>query len=112
MKGYVPKGERKKILLMCDDNRTHSGIGTVAKEIVLHTAHRYNYFNVGAAINHPDNGKLLDLSQDANTHLGIKDAEVKVLGSSGYGNPDTFTCLLYTSPSPRDRQKSRMPSSA
>ena len=31
-------------------------------------------------------------------------------------NPDIFTsnkiCLLYTSPSPRDRQKSRMPSSA
>ena len=26
--------------------------------------------------------------------------------------PDTITCLLYTSPSPRDRQKSRMPSSA
>ena len=94
MKGYVPKGERKKILLMCDDIRTHSGIGTVAKEIVLHTAHRYNYFNVGAAINHPDNGKLLDLSQDANTHLGIEDAEVKVLGSSGYGNPDLVRQLL------------------
>ena len=30
-------------------------------------------------------------------------------------NPATvrqWTCLLYTSPSPRDRQKSRMPSSA
>ena len=25
---------------------------------------------------------------------------------------DTSACLLYTSPSPRDRQKSRMPSSA
>ena len=25
---------------------------------------------------------------------------------------DNLTCLLYTSPSPRDRQKSRMPSSA
>ena len=25
---------------------------------------------------------------------------------------ETLTCLLYTSPSPRDRQKSRMPSSA
>ena len=24
----------------------------------------------------------------------------------------TYSCLLYTSPSPRDRQKSRMPSSA
>ena len=28
-----------------------------------------------------------------------------------YSRP-TYTCLLYTSPSPRDRQKSRMPSSA
>ena len=27
-------------------------------------------------------------------------------------NPGFNTCLLYTSPSPRDRQKSRMPSSA
>ena len=26
--------------------------------------------------------------------------------------PGAKTCLLYTSPSPRDRQKSRMPSSA
>ena len=26
--------------------------------------------------------------------------------------PHTSACLLYTSPSPRDRQKSRMPSSA
>ena len=25
---------------------------------------------------------------------------------------DNLSCLLYTSPSPRDRQKSRMPSSA
>ena len=25
---------------------------------------------------------------------------------------DGYSCLLYTSPSPRDRQKSRMPSSA
>src|SRR5678810_1249411 len=29
-----------------------------------------------------------------------------------YGYPLNITCLLYTSPSPRDRQKSRMPSSA
>ena len=28
------------------------------------------------------------------------------------GPYDDYSCLLYTSPSPRDRQKSRMPSSA
>ena len=36
-------------------------------------------------------------------------------GDSDVGNRDLRlinTCLLYTSPSPRDRQKSRMPSSA
>ena len=30
----------------------------------------------------------------------------------GYFRLSAFNCLLYTSPSPRDRQKSRMPSSA
>ena len=29
-----------------------------------------------------------------------------------FATNDIFTCLLYTSPSPRDREKSRMPSSA
>ena len=34
------------------------------------------------------------------------------LAFGGYLGPPGNTCLLYTSPSPRDRQKSRMPSSA
>ena len=32
--------------------------------------------------------------------------------SSSLKTPNVLNCLLYTSPSPRDRQKSRMPSSA
>ena len=32
--------------------------------------------------------------------------------STAAGTSQTFTCLLYTSPSPRDRTRSRMPSSA
>ena len=36
---------------------------------------------------------------------------VKIL-SEQFGGTHIITCLLYTSPSPRDRQKSRMPSSA
>src|SRR5665811_985313 len=31
---------------------------------------------------------------------------------SGLGGPSRYVCLLYTSPSPRDRTRSRMPSSA
>ena len=35
-----------------------------------------------------------------------------VVSAMGIGMVGLFFCLLYTSPSPRDRQKSRMPSSA
>ena len=35
-------------------------------------------------------------------------SKAMVIGTTGFAN----SCLLYTSPSPRDRQKSRMPSSA
>ena len=38
-------------------------------------------------------------------HLGLIEQALAKLGR-------LETCLLYTSPSPRDRQKSRMPSSA
>ena len=41
----------------------------------------------------------------------LKDSGAKVVVD--FTTPDSvMTCLLYTSPSPRDRQKSRMPSSA
>ena len=36
----------------------------------------------------------------------------KSQGKEGINTDMCYSCLLYTSPSPRDRQKSRMPSSA
>ena len=47
--------------------------------------------------------ELLDVYEDAKK-VGYALPGVNAVGTS--------TCLLYTSPSPRDRQKSRMPSSA
>jgi glycosyltransferase involved in cell wall biosynthesis len=94
MKGYVPKDERKKILLMCDDIRTHSGIATVAREIVIHTAHKYNFVNVGAAIKHPEEGRVLDISKDTNAQSGIEDSQVLIYPTSGYGNSTQLRQLL------------------
>ena len=95
-KGYVPKDQRKKILLMCDDIRTHSGIGTIAKEIVLNTAHHYNYVNLGAAIQHPEAGKRLELSPDTNKEAGIDDSSVIIYPSNGYGSPTQLRQLIAT----------------
>jgi len=94
MEGYVPKAERKKILLMCDDIRTHSGIGTIARELVLSTCHHFNWVNLGAAISHPEHGKRLDLSQDTSTTAGIEDASVTLYPFDGYGNADVVRQIM------------------
>ena len=41
----------------------------------------------------------------------FRDCRARKINST-LGPVELFRCLLYTSPSPRDRQKSRMPSSA
>ena len=85
--GYLPKDQRKKILLICDDIRMHSGIATVGKEVVLGTAHKYNWVNIGGAIQHPDFGKRFDLSTDSGLQCGVEDASVMLYPSNGYGDP-------------------------
>ena len=94
MEGYIPQSERKKIMLLCDDIRTHSGIGTIAKEIVLHTCHHYNWVNIGAAIQHPEQGKKLDISEETNKIAGLSDASVVIHASNGYGTPDLLKKLI------------------
>ena len=94
IEGYIPKADRKKILLLCDDIRMHSGIATMAREFVLGNAHRYNWYNVGAALKHPEVGKVLDLSHDINKKLGIDDADVKVQPQNGYGEAQLIRALI------------------
>jgi glycosyltransferase involved in cell wall biosynthesis len=92
--GYLPKDQRKKILLMCDDIRMPSGIGTVGKELIIGTAHRYNWVNVGGAIKHPEAGKRLDLSQDTNQNAGIEDSSVFLYPVNGYGDATLLRNLI------------------
>ena len=91
---YVKKEDRKKILLLCDDIRMHSGVATMAREIVVGTAHHFNWVNIGGAIKHPDEGKGFDLSPDVNKQTGINDADVKVYATSGYGNQDLVRGIM------------------
>jgi len=92
--GYIPKEDRKKILLLCDDIRLHSGIGTMGKEIILNTAHHFNWVNLGAAIKHPEQGKAFDLSPQIDKITGIEDSSVKVIPWSGYGDDQIIRQLM------------------
>ena len=69
---YLPPDKRKKIMLICDDIRVHSGVATVAREIVVHTSQHFNWVNIGGSITHPEAGKRLDLSQSTNDITGLK----------------------------------------
>ena len=91
---YVKKEDRKKILLLCDDIRMHSGVATMAREIVIGSAHHFNWLNVGAAINHPEVGKGIDISPDVNAATGLQDAWVRVLPNNGYGDVQQIRALM------------------
>ena len=92
--GYIPKADRKNILLLCDDIRMHSGIATMAREIVTKSAHRYNWYNLGAAIKHPEFGKVLNLSDSINKATGIEDSQVFVQPNNGYGDVSQIRDIL------------------
>lgn len=94
VKGYIPQAQRKKILLLCDDIRMTSGISTMAREIVVGTAHKFNWINLGGAIQHPDEGKRLDICEDTNKILGINDASVFIYPINGYGSPEIIRQMI------------------
>ena len=64
---------------------------------------------VNAHLSLRDQGKKYDPSM-VKVAEGIKDSRLQLADAAYYSIK--YACLLYTSPSPRDRQKSRMPSSA
>jgi glycosyltransferase involved in cell wall biosynthesis len=92
--GYLPKDQRKKILLITDDIRLPSGVGNIGKEIIIHTSHRYNWVNIGAAIGHPEAGKRFDVSGDTNNIAGIEDSSVMIYPNNGYGDANLLRTIV------------------
>lgn len=77
---------KKKILLLSDDLRLTSGIATVSRDMVIGTVKDFDWVQLGAAINHPDNGKVFDLSEDARRMTGVEDASAKIYCYNSYGD--------------------------
>lgn len=77
---------KKKILLLSDDLRIPTGIGTMSKELVLGTVHKYDWVQLGAGINHAEHGKFVDCSLDVRERTGVEDADVKIVPYNSYGD--------------------------
>lgn len=94
MTKWLPKEQRKKILLLSDDMRVHSGIGVMSREIVENTCGVFNWVQVGAAVQHPEAGKVVDLSQNVGEITGVEDPHVRIYPSNGYGDSRLVRHLL------------------
>lgn len=86
--------KKKKILLITDDIRVHSGVAHIGREIVLKTSHKYDWVQMAGAISHPELGKRIDLSEDTNKLTGNTDSSVILYPVQGYGNPDILRQLI------------------
>ena len=87
---------KKKILLLSDDLRMHSGVATVSKDIVTGTIHKYDWVQIGGAVNHPEQGKIMDMNDAIRKETGVSDANLKIYPVSGYGNPDLLRQIIET----------------
>jgi glycosyltransferase involved in cell wall biosynthesis len=85
---------KKKIMLLSDDLRMSSGVGTVSKNFVVGTIDKYDWVQVGGAIKHPEEGKVIDMNDSIRKETGIEDASLKIYPVSGYGNQELLRNLM------------------
>ena len=93
--GYIKKENRKKILLLTDDIRTHSGVAHVGRELVNKTLGRYNWVQIAGAMKHPELGKVLDISDDMKkVDINVNDPSVILYPANGYGDINTLRAII------------------
>ena len=91
---YIPKDQRKTILFMADDLRLPSGIGTMTRELILGSIHKYNYIHIAGGVEHPEAGKVIDLSSEVAKETGVLDASLICYPYSGYGDADLVRYII------------------
>lgn len=93
--GYIPREERKKILLLSDDLRSATGVGSQSHLLVKHTCHVYNWVQIGGALVHVEKGKIIDMSDEYNKQTGMTDSFVRIYPySGGYGDMQFVRYLI------------------
>ena len=98
---------------MLEEKLDHAllNIMTAAKSLLVEELSSLTLLQVDSIIGTEDAGATATVApSQVDSIIGMEDAGVTATVAPS--QVDSIICLLYTSPSPRDRQKSRMPSSA
>ena len=84
----------KKIFMLSDDITSPSGVGTMARELIHGTCNVFDWVQLAAALNHPEHGNVLDLSEVIEKETGKTDLYVKQYKHNGYFSPDAFYRIM------------------
>ena len=115
----ITSGAGGQLLISNDDAASDSDFLQLKGEPFKLSTNKRAYFSARFKVNDVDqNDFIIGLQITDTTPLDVSDGVyfISVDGSAALllnvEKDNSVDCLLYTSPSPRDRQKSRMPSSA
>jgi hypothetical protein len=86
--------KKKKILLLSDDLRMHSGVATMSRELVLGTLHHYDWVQIAGAIKHPEQGKIVDMKEACDKLNGRNDNYLKLYPVDGYGDEEILYQIM------------------
>ena len=86
--------KKKRILLLSDDLRMSSGVGTVSKNFVMGTMDKYEWVQIAGAIKHPEEGKIVDMNDAVAKELNMEKAYLKIYPVSGYGNQELLRQVM------------------
>jgi hypothetical protein len=86
--------KKKKILLLSDDLRMHSGVATMSRELVLGTLHHYDWVQIAGAIKHPEAGKVVDMKDACDKLNGRNDNYLRLYPVDGYGDEEILYQIM------------------
>jgi len=86
--------KKKKILLLSDDLRMHSGIATMSRELVLGTVQHYDWVQIAGAIKHPEQGKIVDMKEAVDKLNGRNDNYLRLYPVDGYGDEEILFQIM------------------
>lgn len=86
--------KKPKLLWIGDDLRMSSGVSTQLRELVLGIVDKYDICAIGGAIQHPEAGKVVDLSDATKQLTGVQDAYVRLYPTNGYGDENLIFSII------------------
>ena len=85
---------RKKILFISDDIRGTSGVSHISRNIVTYTSDVFDWIQLSAMRNHPEQNSVVDVSQSVEQLTGNSNCYVRLYPMSGYGDDVTLRNLI------------------